>query len=1029
LLPSLRRGREAWEVLLDSLARWYTHGGAVDWAALDQGQPRRRLALPTYPFQRQRFWAVAKPEHQPTSASLPKAGEREAAHPLLGLRLRSASRDTLFESRLSGREPEWLKDHCIYGRSVLPAAAYLEMALAAATSKGGNGPCVLEEVVFHQLLPLPEDAEQIVQLVMTPGAAGEASFQIVRLAADAQSVDAWLVNASGKVSRGAARRPAGRSDRIDLEQARARSREGMAISDYYHRLQRNGLEHGPRFQGLQELWRSNGSTLSRIQLPESSRDDARHYRLHPVLLDTCLQAVGALTATEDLSQEELYLPFAIDRMHWSGATPNSHLWCEVRQRDDSRREGDALTVNLRLFDSVGEVVVDMDGLRLRRTTKATLLRLVGQHQAPWSYQVAWPVRPRHQRQQSAPPSTAKPRRHWLVLADHGGVGDGLAEELRRRGDRCVVARPGDGYIRRGEDSFELAPAEPEQFRRVLREAPLAGQASWDGVIHLLSLDLPDLEKSALDDLEASALQSCGSALHLIQALQPTLASRAPQLWLVTRGAQPAAESAGSSPIQACLWGLGRTLTLEHPEFQCTCFDLDPAAPLVIADLVEEILDPNSEDQVAWRDGRRHVARLVPGKLADPDKPFRASPKGSYLITGGLGGLGLRVAGRLVELGARHLVLLGRRGPAPAAQESLARWQAHGVDVHVAQADVADAAALAGVLAEMSGPPLRGVVHAAGELDDGVLLQLDWGRFERVLAAKVRGAWLLHTLTRDRDLDFFVLFSSAAALLGSPGQANHAAANAFLDALAHYRRGQGLPALSINWGAWSETGKAAALNAGDRFAKIGIDWITPERGLEALAQMIQLGWTQGAVLPINPSRFAAHLAKSNFRPFLSELSLETTAHETGGLSPGWRALVNLLEQTPADQRLGAVQGYLQQQAAQVMGLEAAQAIDLRQPLNELGLDSLMAVEFRNVLNLAVGRNLPATLLFNYPTLEALALYLARDVLALELTEEGRPQVRRESRVVQMTSQIENLSDDEAEELLDLELAALEEEERT
>jgi NAD(P)-dependent dehydrogenase (short-subunit alcohol dehydrogenase family)/acyl carrier protein len=387
-------------------------------------------------------------------------------------------------------------------------------------------------------------------------------------------------------------------------------------------------------------------------------------------------------------------------------------------------------------------------------------------------------------------------------------------------------------------------------------------------------------------------------------------------------------------------------------------------------------------------------------------------------------LGLRVAGWLVEQGARHLVLLGRRAPTPAARETLERWQAQGVDVLVAQADVADAAALTEALAEaaVGRPPLRGVMHAAGELADGVLVQQDWERFERVLAAKVRGAWLLHELTKDLDLDLFVLFSSAAALLGAPGQANYAAANAFLDALAHYRRGQGLPALSINWGAWSEVGMAARSESSGSQRRLGrvMRALAPADGLRTLEELLTRNEAQAAVLSVNWHELLKLYPQDAIPPMLSA---EAGEHRpmTEAAPAATSGLRQQLEQAPAGSRRGLLLNELHALAAQVLGLAPSRTIDADRPLQELGLDSLMAVEFRNALGQALGETFSATVVFDHPTLNALINYLAARLPMLAIPDEHLENSRgQEKEQLRLLEEVEQLSDKEIEAFLAAEL---------
>ncbi|MBI3243490.1 MAG: SDR family NAD(P)-dependent oxidoreductase [Chloroflexi bacterium] len=394
---------------------------------------------------------------------------------------------------------------------------------------------------------------------------------------------------------------------------------------------------------------------------------------------------------------------------------------------------------------------------------------------------------------------------------------------------------------------------------------------------------------------------------------------------------------------------------------------------------------------------------------------------SYLITGGLGGLGLRVARWLADQGAQNLVLAGRRQPGEAASRVVSELQAMGVHVQVAQVDVAKADQIQKLLAGIE-PPLKGIVHAAGALDDGILQQQNWQKFTNATAPKIDGAWNLHTLTQHLPLDFFVMFSSAASLLGSPGQGNYAAGNAFMDALAHYRKAQGLPALSINWGAWSEVGMAAALEGQDqrRWAAQGMGAMTPEQGMAVLGQLLSTAESaQIGVLPINWTTLSQ---RGNVSPLLSDLIAQAQAKQTQPAKDQSEILSRLAEISP-NKKLSVLAAHVREQAIRVLGLNPSQAIDPRQPLNEMGLDSLMAVELRNALGQSLGRTLPATLLFDYPTLETLAGYVFDDVLALkDGRAEEEAEVKQEAdQHAAAVAELEQLSDDEAEALLLAELA--------
>ena len=361
---------------------------------------------------------------------------------------------------------------------------------------------------------------------------------------------------------------------------------------------------------------------------------------------------------------------------------------------------------------------------------------------------------------------------------------------------------------------------------------------------------------------------------------------------------------------------------------------------------------------------------------------------SYLITGGLGALGLHFARWLAEQGARHLVLLGRRPGGQAAQEVINQLKASGVSVSVAHGDVSIKGDLQRVFEEIAAmPPLKGIIHAAGLVDDGMLRNLNKERFVSVMAPKTSGSWLLHVLTQSIDLDFFVMCSAGAALFGSPGQGNYAAANAFMDALAHFRHSLDLPALSINWGPWSNGGMTEALRGRDRqrWKSQGMGMIEPHQGIEALRQALDLGIPQVAVLPINWPIFFQKFAAGEEPPFLSKIARsECSKAPAGPLAAQTDEsddFLKRLSQVPPEDLRDLLMDHVRDQAISVLGLRPSVKLSFDEGLTDLGMDSLMAVEFSNRLKRTLGHYLPSTLAFEYPNIRALADYLAQDVLKL------------------------------------------------
>jgi acyl transferase domain-containing protein/acyl carrier protein len=511
---------------------------------------------------------------------------------------------------------------------------------------------------------------------------------------------------------------------------------------------------------------------------------------------------------------------------------------------------------------------------------------------------------------------------WLIVTPPDGGGDDLAERLGRLGQRARTA---------GE--FQ----------------PPAG--SYRGVVHLAGA-APEAETP--DAAEAE----CVRLLRLVQAL--TRAGLTTRLWVLTRGSQAVTGAESIRPAQAALWGLARTVRLEHPELHCVTADLDSETDDLDC-LAADLLSPG-EPQVAYRSGTRYVARLVRdgGESRLPPPTIRES--GCYLITGGLGALGLKVARHLADRGARHLVLAGRSGrDDDPAVEGL---RASGAAVQVVRADVARGDDVARLITTCQAcGPLRGIVHAAGVLDDGVLERQTAERFARVMAPKVRGAWELHVRTQALPLDFFVCFSSMASLLGSPGQGNYAAANAFLDALAHHRRACGLPGTSINWGPWADAGMAANLQS--RLQAHGEGMLAPAVALRLFTHVLERGAAQVGAMRVDWDRYAVAYPAPEFLSVLRA-------------TPAAPPLRQRLRDAPPDRRVHLLEEFVRSAVGRVLGRPPA-AVPRGEGFAGLGLDSLGAIELRTQLEGALECRLPATLAFDYPTVAVLVAHLT-DLLA-------------------------------------------------
>lgn len=593
----------------------------------------------------------------------------------------------------------------------------------------------------------------------------------------------------------------------------------------------------------------------------------------------------------------------------------------------------------------------------------------------WLWEPQWRGAPR-------PVARGVPRGSWLVLVDRAGVGDTLVRRLRGAGAVGVRVAAGGATRRVEPGSWEIDPADPAAYERVVHDAFAAG-APPRGVVHLFAVDAPGAPRTTVDALASAQILGSESVLLLAKALLRAQLREVPPLRLVTRGAVTVGSERGTCVAHAPVWGFARTLQAESPELGCKLVDVPPgdaaADEAVLDALWAEIMADDAEDQIALRGEDRFVARLAPYSLdGGASRAARLRADASYLITGGLGGLGLALSEWMVARGARHLVLAARSAPSEAAREVIARMEKLGASVHVEAVDVARVADVEGLFARIRAdlPPLRGVVHAAGVLRDRTVSDLSVAEMREVAASKVQGAWNLHVATLDLALDLFVLYASAASLMGSPGQANYAAANAFLDALAGERRARGLPALAVDWGPFSETGLAAArVDRGERLGAIGLRSITPAEGHAVLASLWSSHAVQVGVMSVDAGRLATVMPRLRTTPYFAELM------RTAGSADGPAAPEDALGKEIRTARPGARPALLvrlvRDTLARVMRMAPA-LVAPSEPFHAYGFDSLMGLELRNRLQAALGIKLTMADILTHAQVDALAATLGERI---------------------------------------------------
>jgi acyl transferase domain-containing protein/acyl carrier protein len=934
---SLRRGQGERRALLEAMGALWVHGVAVAWDR-QFAATGRHVALPAYAWHdRERCWLDG-----PTVA--PRRG-----HPLLGDRTPSslAAGVTYWTNEISIETTPYLEHHRVGGQVVFPAAGYVEMATRAASEAMG-GPVELRELKIQEALLLTDRDRRLVQLVMQPSGPNEASWQIASTRADAGG-DTWTIHARGRVLRAADGELAVEPPPLP---GAADGWEAFDAELLYARFSAGGLDYGDAFRGVQRGWRRPGEAAAELACVGDAARADRAYGVHPGLLDAALQVIAAAMTGD--TADGLYLPAGMDRIRITrppeGWPKRGKLWSQAR----CVRDGDELRSDVWLRADDGEVLAYVAGFRARRVQGTGAA--VDDH-TRWLYEFPWEEQ---QRDASAAPEP----RNWLVLADDGDALGGVVEGLRAQGNRVVEVRRGDAYmVAAGARVGSIDPVNAGHFTRLLRELTGAPDAAGWGVLHGWGLD------DTTEAVTTGGGMGWRSLLTLVQALAARDDGAPVRLVVMTRGARSVVPGDRVTGLaQAPVLGVCKTVVHEHPQLACVAVDVGEAAggaldPADVDALIHWLGRRSTEDELALRAGRQFVPRLarsVP-RADEAQAPTFGPlhPDGVYVVTGGFGGIGMLLARWLAARGARHLALLGRREPDDRVRALVDELRASAVEATALQADVSDAVSLGHALAAATagGRPIRGVFHLAGSLDNAVLSAQSEAQFARVLAPKVQGTWNLHQATLDQPLDHFVLFSSVASVFGAPGQANHGAANAFLDALAAHRAASGAPALSINWGAWAEVGEAAEGAASAWVVSRGLHAMPPSDALDAFARAAGRGAAQLAVVAFGKRGpdDAGILDRPLFARLVAERGPRRAEPPAGDAALTRAAVLD----GPVSQRVRLVASFLRELVANQTGFAKAK-IDLLRPLTSLGLDSLMTLKLKNRIESALGVSVPATL---------------------------------------------------------------------
>lgn len=965
------------------LAMAYVHGVGVAWS--DYQAPRAE-AVPLYPFEQIRHWPHSQ---SPLVPLLPVANQSNDEY-LLGRRQRlPRSNEIRFSRRFTATSPAYVDHHRLLNTVVVPAASHLSMVLSAWRVQGGQWPCTIEDVRLHSPLVLHDTGAREVELILRRDGA---SFLVELISCDESMLDddaAWITHMRCNLRAGAQVQAAP----VICAAVQAKWQPTISHEAFYAQFWEHGYTLGSSFRWLGEGWVEAGATVRRMQLPQLP-DDVGHFDLYPGLIDTCFSVLssGQLEWTGTRDEDHIFIPVSIERVEFHGwHKAHGDCWAHARAWDLPAADNARAREDICLFEPDGHVVARIVGFETRRAQRDALRLGYRDSQRDWLYRLAW---------QSRPAQVAVPAGRPIWLVDDGGeFAEALALCWRQNGRVLSRSRIPDGATTADFAAFD-------DWARLAFES--ARLALWSQSLDLVFV-LPD------DGAQLGSAARRG--LHALLSVWRMLARRedAPRLRLtvITFNGVGAGEGEKPSLAAAAAWGLLRGLMAEHTESRIVLCDLSTrdALDLRLGAVQASVDGDDVEQQLAWRSGTRYVPRLERFRAVrmHPDLGIRNDAR--YIVSGGLGGLGEAIVHWLLKAGAGCVQVLARRRNDAVWARLQALAVTHKAALELLIADLSTQALPDALIVHPLA--LGGVLHAAGTTDDVLAVHASVAQVEQVLAAKWDVGARLAELSRRCMPEFLVMFGSLAATLPAPGQSAYAGANSALDAIARNLRSEGVRATCIGFGPWTGVGMSARLGSSyeRRLTEMGFSPFTFEQGMHVLGQMAQDDQGSVVATALQWPRFLASRAEYARSPMLDAFAVDAPTQLNSNMQGELRVQLSAI---PAAQRDATLVTALRQAIAAVLGLADAAQVGRQQRLFDLGLDSMAAMDLREILQRRLGLRLRATVLFDYPSVDALSRFLLHELFA-----EAEP-APTATRAAFTAAQVEQLSDDEAEALLLAEL---------
>ncbi|MCH9699425.1 MAG: SDR family NAD(P)-dependent oxidoreductase [Gammaproteobacteria bacterium] len=912
---ALNNQTDDWTATQTLLTELYLEGYVPDWVEVYRNRRGKLISLPNYPWQRKRYWFS---ETSSNAAGKPQFDPASSIHPFIQRAIETPLwSGRLYQGQIGCQQQPCLLDHKVFDGVLVAGACHLSALIAIGRSVLTHQPFAVEKIEFIEALQLTEQEQRELHIGMTEQDGQGCKIQVI--SRDNQQNTGYSEHLHAQLVESTVELHC-----PDLAELQEQCHIQLDTDHFYQLLSSQHVELGVSFRWFQQLYTGNNQALAKIR-PATIEEQA--FGIPPGLIDACFQLMGAAVPEQ---YTQTYIPVAVKQLCLSDISGLTECWCHALLDKNTAGQKGLVSGKVTVFDLQGRVIFQLMEASLRLTSQDAIQHAVLADQL--TYTLDW----QHIGQSRDRQPESEPR-SWLV------VGETLAKAV-------------------AESSHSADWLSPKQFLNQESSAPQAVLLCLDG--------------SAVDaDLALQTQHNLETVLLCLKKIIQFSEQGSVRLAVITRLSRSVNHEKNTDPAVLAIAGMLRSFHHEYPATQCQWLDVDES--VLTLDHISFILNSNpAETELCLRSGQLYCPRMQQTTLLN--QPDQSRLHGTYLLTGGSGALALQTARRLVKRGVSKLILVSRGGLSDADRHHYVDEFGQDVELLDVKADVADAEQVRDLL-QLYGKGIRGIIHAAGILDDSAIANTGFDQLAAVLKPKLTGVWNLHQYSKELELDCFIVYSSIAALLGAPGQSSYAAANSAMDGFIAWRRQQGLAGLSINWGPWTGSGMAHK-QQDSQLAETGISKLTSDQALKTLDQVLtdtQLTQSQCAVFNINWHKYPLNPAS---------LTKQLQPQHPAQQDHQQPVLSEQISNWPVRQRKRMLRAYLVEQVAAVLRLPDAGQLNSDAGFSELGMDSIMILDLRNRLQRAINQELPSTLAYKHPSVNELLEHLMTEVFADYFTEQ-------------------------------------------